>query len=173
MLQTFTSTRKWYFSITLHYPSTEEKAQKKVKSPRKLEIKTTFIIQKIAALRRCFKSEVQFLKSTLKSILLLRVLSECKCSDNAHSVCALLPTRGDIYDLLHIKILTCLNTKLVLFCFFLIISSRQPGNGKMYCNVQRQACDFTVQGKNSSSIKNAQNNLEQCAPPYCKAQSHF
>lgn len=102
MLQTSISIQKWYFSLTLHYPSTEEKAQKEqVKSPWKLEIKTTFIIQKIAALRRCFKSEVQFLKSTLKSILLLRGLSECKCSDNAVEY-VLFCQQGGIFMIYHI-----------------------------------------------------------------------
>lgn len=47
MLQTFTSTEKQYFSPTLHYPSTEDKTQKEqAKSPWKVKIKTTFIVQK-------------------------------------------------------------------------------------------------------------------------------
>lgn len=118
MLQTFTSTGKWYFSLTLCYPSTEGKKKKEqVRSPWKLEIKITFIIEMIVALRRCLKSEGQFLKSTLKCILLLRGLSECKCSDKACRVYAPLPTKRDIYDLSDIKIFTCLNTKLFLFLF--------------------------------------------------------
>lgn len=69
---------------------------------------------------------------------------------------ALLPTKRDVYDLSHIIILTCRNRNwvyLFIFWFFLIMSSRQPGNDNLYCNDQWQACEFAVQGRHSSSIK--------------------
>lgn len=168
MLQTFTSTGKWYFSPKVHYHTTEENKPKRTgEKPMETKEKNyIFNTERIVSLRRLqdiSRTEGQFLKSTLKNFLFWRGLSEYKYTDNAeHASKGLFCNKGGCLRFITHSCAHLSEQKLGLFIFwfFLIMSSRQPGNNNTYCSVPWQASEFTVQGKHSSSIKNTQKNLE-------------